>query len=300
MYSRFCTYIKCSFFLLCHYLHTRLKLIPQPQSPVPTTLDGPENSRFQPSTPMNTASDTSPSTSALHTKGSTCEKTPLSSESPASKVTSPNYKVPQTSPSAQPCSSTLHSRTIDPASSSDLSSTSSPPRQSTASAEAASSAGKQMSPPTPRPVVHKCECGCIIHNKPNPEAEPIPVVEVSSSSVTSKLSVKTPPKEVPSKDQPSTSAVQMKAPLEGQRSLLAGGMTGHGIVPQIMEIVVLLLKHMINFAKQLPGFQTLSSDDQATLIKGKLPFLKLPVPVPFHHTCSLNRFSRRRRGRGRR
>lgn len=139
-----------------------------------------------------------------------------------------------------------------------------------------------MSPPTPRPVVHKCECGCIIHNKPNPEAEPIPVVEVSSSSVTSKLSVKTPPKEVPSKDQPSTSAVQMKAPLEGQRSLLAGGMTGHGIVPQIMEIVVLLLKHMINFAKQLPGFQTLSSDDQATLIKGALVEYMILTSCPLY------------------
>ncbi|XP_030833644.1 bile acid receptor [Strongylocentrotus purpuratus] len=256
-------------------------LIPEPESPVPTTLDGPENSRFQPSTSMNTASDTYPSSSALHTKGSTCQKTPLSSESPASQVTSPKCKVPQTSPSAQPCSSTLPSRTIDPVLSSDLSSTSSPPRQSTTSIEAVSSAGKQLSPPTPRPVGSKCECGCIIHNKPTPESEPVPVVEVSSSSVTSKLSVKTLPKEVPSEDQPSTSAVQ-KAHSEGQRSLLAGGMTGRGIVPQIMEIVVLLLKHMINFAKQLPGFQTLSSDDQATLIKGALVEYMILTSCPLY------------------
>ncbi|XP_041470497.1 oxysterols receptor LXR-alpha-like [Lytechinus variegatus] len=245
-------------------------VIPEPAFPdssSSTSREGPEKSSSH--LPKDTDS---PGTSPLHNKGPTYPETPLASEKVPKKKTSPECDPGETTSS----SLTLPPRTIPQAPSGDLSSTPSSSKQGAVSPEAVQTAETLPSPST-SPVLKKCECGCIIHNKPPHETEPEADLDVSSS----KPSVQETSKDIPSKDQPGTSAAG-PCPDDDQRSMLAGGKKGSVIVPQIMEIVVLLLRHMINFAKQLPGFQTLTSDDQATLIKGALVEYMILTSCPLY------------------
>ena len=133
-------------------------------------------------------------------------------------------------------------------------------------------------------AARRCECGCIIHNKPDLAQDELDttkdIAPVRTDLPTKMISTHQPHSVLhsPAKSMktildpgPSSSMTGIqKEEEDGEGRLpLAGGLTGQVIVPQIMEVVILLLRHMINFAKQLPGFQALTSDDQATLIKGK-------------------------------